>query len=78
MTYGDKAPLGVRFKEFYDRNQMPGETIRSYAYDIQEKLMRIRRRDPNRVPNVEGMLKEQLALGLCDDILRNQGKSRKD
>lgn len=78
MTYGDKAPLGVRFKEFYDRKQMPGETIRSYAYDIQEKLMRIRRRDPNRVPNAEGMLKEQLALGLRDDIRRNQGKSRKD
>ena len=75
-TYGDKVPLGTRLKEFYERKQMPGETIRSYAYDIQEKLMRIRRRDSNRVPNAEGMLKEQLALGLRDDILRREIKKR--
>ena len=67
-----KAPLGTRLKEFYDRKQMSGETIRSH--DIQEKLMRIRRRDSNRVPDVEGMLKEQLVLGLQDDILRREIK----
>lgn len=75
-TYGDKVPLGTRLKEFYDRKQMPGETIRSYAYDLQEKLMRIQRRDQKRVPAVDLMLKEQLALGLRDDILRREIKRR--
>ena len=75
-TYGDQAPIGTRLKEFYDRKQMPGETIRSYAYDIQERLMRIQRRDAKRVPDADGMLKEQLALGLKDDILRREIKRR--
>lgn len=75
-TYGDQAPIGTQLKEFYDRKQMPGETIRSYAYDIQERLMRIQRRDAKRVPDADGMLKEQLALGLKDDILRRDIKRR--
>lgn len=75
-TYGDKVPLGTRLKEFYDRRQTAGETIRSYAYDLQEKLMRIQRRDKKRVPDADLMLKEQLALGLWDDILRREIKKR--
>lgn len=55
---------------------MPGETIRSYAYDLQEKLMRVHSRDPQRVPEADGMLKEQLVLGLRDDILRREMKKR--
>lgn len=75
-TYGDKVPLGTRLKEFYDRKQMPGETIRSYAYDLQEKLMGIQRRDPKRVTDADLVLKEQLVLGLRDDILRREMKRR--
>ncbi|KAL2086783.1 hypothetical protein ACEWY4_017842 [Coilia grayii] len=75
-TYGDKVPIGTRLKEFYDRKQMTGETIRSYAYDLQEKLMSIQRRDSKRVPDADLMLKEQLALGLRDDILRREIKKR--
>jgi len=63
QTYGDKLPIGSRLKEFYDRKQMPGETIRSYAYDLQEKLSIIQNRDPSRVPDADGVLKEQLVLG---------------
>ncbi len=41
-TYGDKVPIGTRLKDFYDRKQVPGEvpgeTIRAYAYDLREKL----------------------------------------
>ncbi|KAL2086778.1 hypothetical protein ACEWY4_017837 [Coilia grayii] len=75
-TYGDKVPIGTRLKEFYDRKQMTGETIHSYAYDLQEKLMSIQRRDSKRVPDADLMLKEQLALGLRDDILRREIKKR--
>ncbi len=67
QTYGDKLPIGSRLKEFYDRKQMPGETIRSYAYDLQEKLSIIQSREPSRVPDGDGTLKEQLVLGLKDD-----------
>lgn len=63
-TYGDKVPAGTRLKEVYDWKQAPGETIRSFAYDLQEKLYQIKSRDPNRVPNAEVILVEQLVLGL--------------
>ncbi|KAK3505657.1 hypothetical protein QTP70_004633 [Hemibagrus guttatus] len=69
QTYGDKLPIGSRLKEFYDRKQMPGETIRSYSYNLREKLTLIQSREPSRVPDVDGMLKEQLVLGLKDDSL---------
>ncbi len=35
-TYGDKVPIGTRLKDFYDRKQVPGETIRAYAYDLRD------------------------------------------
>ncbi len=76
QTYGDKLPIGSRLKEFYDRKQMPGETIRSYAYDLQEKLSIIQSRELSRVPDVDGVLKEQLVLGLTDDSLRREMKRR--
>ena len=41
-AYGDKAPVSVRLREFYDRKQAKGETIRQYAYDLQEKIMSVR------------------------------------
>ncbi|XP_051549719.1 uncharacterized protein LOC127438277 [Myxocyprinus asiaticus] len=75
-TYGDKVPVGTRLKDFYERKQMQGETIRSYAYDLQERLSRVQRREPNRVPDAESVLKEQLALGLRDDFLRRVMKRR--
>lgn len=81
-TYGDKVPIGTRLREFYDRKQAPGETIRGYAYDLQEKLNRVKRRDETRVPDAEAMLKEQLVLGLREDSLRRemkrQAKEQKD
>ncbi|XP_048062052.1 uncharacterized protein LOC125277609 [Megalobrama amblycephala] len=76
QTYGDKLPIGSRLKEFYDRTQMPGETIRSYAYDLQEKLSIIQNRKPSRVPDADGVLKDQLVLGLKDDSLRREMKRR--
>ncbi|XP_076843062.1 uncharacterized protein LOC143487779 [Brachyhypopomus gauderio] len=75
-AYGDKVPIGTRLKEFYDRIQMPGETIRSYAYDLQEKLSRVLSRDSKRVPDADAVLKEQLVLGLRDDFLRREMKRR--
>lgn len=76
QTYGDKFPIGTRLKEFYDRKQMPGETIRSYAYDLQEKLSIIQSRDASRVPDADSVLKEQLVLGFKDDSLRREMKKR--
>ena len=60
-TYGDKVPIGTRLKDFYDRKQAPGETIRAYAYDLREKLHKVKRREPRRVSDEESVLKEQLA-----------------
>ena len=73
-TYGDKVPVGTRLREFYDRKQGPGEKIRAYAYDLQEKLCRLKRRDPGRVQDPDKMLKEQFVLGLRDDFLRREMK----
>lgn len=75
-TYGDKLPIGIRLKEFYDCRQMPGETIHSYGYDLQEKLSITLSRDPSRVPDADAVLKEQLVLGLNDDSLRREMKRR--
>ncbi len=55
---------------------MPGETIRSNAYDLQEKLNIIQSQEPSRVPNADGVLKEQLVLGLKDDLLQGEKKRR--
>lgn len=75
-TYGDKVPIGTRLKDFYDRKQAPGETIRAYAYDLREKLYKVKRREPRRVSEEESVLKEQLVLGLRDDFLRREMKRR--
>uniref|UniRef100_A0A3B1JKD5 Gypsy retrotransposon integrase-like protein 1 n=1 Tax=Astyanax mexicanus TaxID=7994 RepID=A0A3B1JKD5_ASTMX len=75
-TYGDKVPIGTRLKEFYERRQMSGETIRVYAYDLQEKLNRVLSRDSDRVPDANTVLKEQLVLGLKDDFLRREMKRK--
>ncbi|KAI4904285.1 hypothetical protein NFI96_007443, partial [Prochilodus magdalenae] len=75
-TYGDKVPIGTRLKEFYERKQMSGETIRAYAYDLQEKLNRVLSRDSDRVPDADAVLKEQLVLGLKDDFLRREMKRK--
>ncbi len=69
-------PIGTRLKHFYERKQMQGETIRSYAYDLQERLSRVKCREPNSVPDAESVLKEQLVLGLRDDFLRCEMKRR--
>lgn len=69
-------PIGTRLKDFYERKQMQGETIRSYAYDLQERLSKVQRREPDRVPDAESVLKEQLVLGLRDDFLRREMKRR--
>ncbi|XP_023807866.1 uncharacterized protein LOC111946903 [Oryzias latipes] len=76
QTYGDKTPIGTRLKEFYERKQMPGETIRSYAYDLQDRLEHVIRREPKRVPDPDVVLKEQLVLGLKEDFLRRELKRK--
>lgn len=73
-VYGDKTPIGVRLREFYDRKQTAGERVRAYAYDLQDKLNKLKARDPKRVHNPEMMLKEQFVLGLRDDTLRREMK----
>ncbi|KAJ8346843.1 hypothetical protein SKAU_G00282440 [Synaphobranchus kaupii] len=75
-TYGDKLPIGARLREFYDRKQKASETIRAYAYDLQEKISKVQRRDPKRIPDADLILKEQFILGLCDDFLRREMKRK--
>ncbi len=74
-NYGDKVPIGRRLKDFYDRAQNAGETIRSYVYELWERLNRVQRREPARA-YAEKVLKEQLVLGLKDDFLRREMKRR--
>lgn len=73
-VYGDKAPVGIRLREFYDRKQMAGERIRTYGYDLQEKLCHLKRRDSKCISDPDAMLKEQFVLGLRDDNLRREMK----
>lgn len=73
-VYGDKVPVGTRLREFYDRKQMAGEKIRAFAYDLQEKIRKLKRRDPDRFPDPDAVLKEQFVLGLHDDSLRREMK----
>lgn len=76
-TYGDKVPIGMSLKDFYDRAQNAGKTIHSYANDLLERLSCVQRREPRRVVDAENVLKEQLVLGLRDDFLRREMKRRK-
>lgn len=69
-----EVPVGARLRDFYDRKQGPGEKKRAYAYDLQEKLRKLKRRDPGRVQDPDKMLKEQFVLGLRDDFLRREIK----
>lgn len=73
-VYGNKVPVGIRLREFYDRKQAASERVRAYEYDLQEKLRRLKRRDPNCIPNPDVMLREQFVLGLRDDNLRREMK----
>lgn len=73
-VYGDKVPVGIRLREYYDRKQTANERVRAYGYDLQEKLRRLKRRDPSYIPNPDAMLKEQFVLGLRDDNLRREMK----
>ena len=73
-VYGDKAPVSTRLREFYDRKQVAGEKIRAFAYDLEEKLRRLKRRDPDRLANSDTVLTEQFVFGLYDDSLRREMK----
>ncbi|KAJ8361970.1 hypothetical protein AAFF_G00409060 [Aldrovandia affinis] len=73
-VYGDKTPIGVRLREFYDRRQAAGEKVRAYAYDLQDKLNQLKAQDSTRVPDIDVMLKEQFVIGLRDDTLRREMK----
>lgn len=73
-VYGDKVPVGTRLREFYDRKQVAGEKIRAFAYDLQEKLRRLIRRDEKRFQDSDSVLMEQFVLGLHDDSLRREMK----
>lgn len=42
-TYGDNVSIGTRLKDFCKHKQMQGETIRSDAYGLQERLSRVQR-----------------------------------
>ncbi|KAI4874103.1 hypothetical protein NFI96_002857 [Prochilodus magdalenae] len=71
-----KVTFGTRLKEFYERKQMSGETVRSYAYDLRKKLNRVVQKDSDRVPDAAAVLKEQLVLSLKDDFVRREMKRR--
>ncbi|XP_048085551.1 uncharacterized protein LOC125285245 [Alosa alosa] len=73
-VYGDKVPVGIRLREFYDRKQAASERIRAYGYDLEEKLRRLKRRDSKCISDPNAMLKEQFVLGLKDDNLRREIK----
>ncbi|KAJ8378736.1 hypothetical protein AAFF_G00236560 [Aldrovandia affinis] len=73
-VYGDKTPIGVRLREFYDRRQAAGEKVKAYAYDLQDKLNQLKAQDSTRVPDIDVMLKEQFVIGLRDDTLRREMK----
>lgn len=46
-VYGDKTPIGVWLREFYDQKQAAGERVRAFAYDFQDKLNWLKGHDPN-------------------------------
>lgn len=64
-VYGDKTPVSIRLREFYDHKQITDANIKTFAYDLQGKLSRIRCRDPD--PDL--VLEEQFVLSLRDDTL---------
>lgn len=49
--YGDTVTVGGLLKDFHSRSQRHNEKIRVYAYDLQEKIQRILRRDRRRLTN---------------------------
>lgn len=73
-VYGDKVPVAARVREFYERRQVSGEKIRVFAYDLQEKLRKLRQRDPDRFRDPDAALCEQFVLGLYDSSLRREMK----
>lgn len=75
-VYGDKVAVGKRLKEFYERSQYPNETVRSFAYDLQERMRNITRRDIKRVPCSNLSLNEQFVSGLRDDGIRRSVKMK--
>lgn len=73
-VYGDKAPVSVRFREFYERKQATSESIRQYAYVLQEMVERLRKRDASWVRGSDALLKEQFVHGMRDPSLRRELK----
>ena len=70
--------MATRLREFYDRKQTAGEKIRAFAYDLQEKLRRLKRRDPDRFRDPDTALREQFVLGLYDNSTQRDKTTSKD
>lgn len=73
-AYGDRMPVGHYLTEFYQRMQKPQESIRAFAYDLQEIAQTILRQDARRLPDPDLALREQFSRGLLDPGIRRQVK----
>ncbi|KAH1182900.1 hypothetical protein KIL84_004392 [Mauremys mutica] len=63
-VYGDSVPVRTSLKEFCEQTQNPGGPIHACVYNLQERMSRVELQDPERIPDTDMILKEQLVLGL--------------
>nr|XP_034337918.1 uncharacterized protein LOC117692829 [Crassostrea gigas] len=73
-TFGDKEGITVLQRNFFERKQMEGESLREYSYALMNLIKKITTKNTDIIPNPDLTLCEQFAQNVNDISLRRELK----
>ena len=73
-AFGEKRSVPQLFKQFYDRKQKDGETLRVFSHSLLELLDCVAQRCPEAVQNKDQVLRDHFADNVRDPMMRKELK----
>lgn len=68
--YGDKTPVAALRAQFFNCRQGPTQSIRSFALQLRELLVRLKNRDNHGLGDEDALMRDQFLLGLREGPIR--------
>ena len=73
-TFGEREGITVLQRQFFERKQETGESLRKFSYALMEFIKKVTKKDKNIVSNADQLLCEQFAQNVKDVSLRRELK----
>lgn len=71
-AFGEKRSTPQLFKQFYDRKQRDGETLRLFSHALLELIELVAQKCPEAVTNKDQVLRDHFADNVKDSLLRKE------